>query len=95
MSRYRLSNDAKADLIRIHGYGMKQFGEQQADKYIAMLFEYFEKIADWPYSFEAVDFIKPGYRRCVCGSDAIFYRITDQVEIIAIIGRQDLDSALK
>ena len=91
MSNYKLSNVAKEDLIRIHSYGVKQFGMTQADKYFNTFFEYFDLIAQSPYSFESVDFIKEGYRRCVCGSDSIYYRITNNmVEIMAIVGRQNL-----
>lgn len=91
MAKYRLSDAAKEDLIRIHHYGAKQFGVDQADRYFNTFFEYFEIISQQPYSFESVDFIKKGYRRCVCGSDSIFYRINnDVVEIMAIVGRQDL-----
>ncbi|RAI84383.1 type II toxin-antitoxin system RelE/ParE family toxin [Algoriphagus yeomjeoni] len=95
MSSYKLSNVAKEDLIRIHSYGVKQIGMTQADKYFNTFFEYFELIAQSPYSFESVDFIKEGYRRCVCGSDSIYYRITNNtVEIMAIVGRQDLKNIL-
>jgi toxin ParE1/3/4 len=63
----------------------------QADKYFETFFEYFDLIAKNPYSFESVDYIKTGYRRCVCGSDSIFYRIQNEtVDIMTIIGRQDL-----
>jgi len=90
MAKYVLSNVAKEDLIRIHHYGVKQFGERQADLYFESLFEHFELIAKNPESFESVDYIKQGYRRCVCGVDSIFYRIyKGEVEIMAIIGRQD------
>lgn len=90
MANYRLSNEAKEDLIRIHHYGVAKFGMQQADKYFETFFQYFDIIAENPYSFEAVDYIKIGYRRCVCGSDTIYYKINyDVVEIMAIIGRQD------
>lgn len=93
MAKYRLSNDAKDDLIRIHQFGVRQFGESQADKYFNTFFEYFELIARQPFSFEAVDYIKPGYRRCVCGVDSIYYRVNqDVVEIMTIIGRQDLEN---
>jgi toxin ParE1/3/4 len=34
MIKYRISNEAKEDLIRIHQYGVKKFGERQADKMI-------------------------------------------------------------
>ncbi len=95
MAKYRLSNEAKEDLIRIHQYGAKRFGMDQADKYFESFFEYFDIIAERPYSFESVEFIKKGYRRCVCGSDSIFYRINDDlVEIMAIVGRQDLNNIL-
>ena len=97
MAKYRLSNEAKNDLIRIHHYGVRKFGMVQADRYFDSFFEYFEIIWQRPYSFEAVDFIKKGYRRCVCGTDSIFFKVNeieDVVESMAIIGRQDLDGKL-
>lgn len=91
MAKYRLSNVAKEDLIRIHHYGVKNFGVSQADIYFDSFFTYFEIIAQRPYAFESVDFVKQGYRRCVCGSDANYYRINkDVVEIMTIVGRQEL-----
>ena len=95
MANYKLSNAAKEDLIRIHHFGVKKFGMAQADKYFETFFEYFELIARQPLSFESVDFIRTGYRRCVCGSDSIYYKVNvDEVEIMAIIGKQDLDTVL-
>lgn len=91
MANYKLSNTAKDDLIRIHHYGHKKFGMKQADKYFDSFFEYFDSIAQRPFSFESVDFIKIGYRRCVCGSDSIYFKIHNNiVEIMAIVGKQDL-----
>ncbi|MEQ9168736.1 MAG: type II toxin-antitoxin system RelE/ParE family toxin [Fulvivirga sp.] len=95
MADYRLSNVAKEDLIRIHHYGVMRFGIKQADKYFDSFFKYFDIIAQRPYAFEEVDFIRPGYRRCVCGSDSIYYRINDEViEIMTIVGRQDIEGSL-
>lgn len=95
MEKYRLSNQAKEDLIRIHHYGIKKFGEAQADKYFETFFEYFNLISQRPLSFESVDYIRKGYRRCVVGSDSIYYKINaDIVDIMAIIGRQDFDPFL-
>ena len=95
MARYKLSNEAKEDLIRIHHYGVSNFGMSQADKYFNSFFEYFDAIAQRPLSFEAVDYLKKGYRRCVCGSDSIYYKINDDiVEIMAIVGMQDLKNIL-
>jgi toxin ParE1/3/4 len=95
MEKYRLSNQAKEDLIRIHNYGIKKFGEAQADNYFETFFEYFNLISQRPLSFESVDHIRKGYRRCVVGSDSIYYKINaDIVDIMAIIGRQDFDPFL-
>jgi toxin ParE1/3/4 len=95
MANYLLSNAAKEDLIRIHSYGSKKFGVIQADKYFESFFKYFDLIAQRPFSFESVDFIRAGYRRCVCGSDSIYFRLkNDTVEIMAIIGKQDLENIL-
>ena len=92
MANYKLSNVAREDLIRIHHYGVKQFGIKQADKYFESFFLHFELIAQNPWGFESVDFIKPGYRRCVCGVDSIFYKMNDEeVEIMTIFGRQELN----
>ena len=91
MAKYRLSNEAKEDLIRIHQYGVERFGFVQADKYFDSFFECFDIIAERPFSFESVDYLKKGYRRCVCGVDSIYFRINeDIVEIMAIVRRQDL-----
>jgi len=96
MSNYKLSNTAKEDLIRIHQYGVRKFGVKQADKYFNNFFESFELIVNKPYSFESVNFIKEGYIRCVSGSDSIYYRIENEmVEIMTIIGRQDLEELFK
>jgi len=95
MAKYRLSKTAKEDLIRIHQYGVQKFGMAQADKYFETFFEYFDIIAQQPYSFESVDYIKNGYQSCVCGSDSIYYRINNEiVEIMAIIGSQDINNIL-
>lgn len=92
MSNYRLSKSAKEDLIRIHHFSVKKFGIKQADQYFENYFEYFIIIAERPYSFESVDYIKKNYRRCPCGSDNIYYKINNEtVEIMSIIGRQDLE----
>ena len=89
MAVYKLSNTAKEDLIRIHHYGIERFGIRQADKYFIELFNYFEKIANDPFSFRSVDHIRNGYRRYPCGSETIYFRIKiNEVEIMAIVGNK-------
>jgi len=92
MANYKLSNTAKEDLIRIHQFGVQKFGMKQADKYFNEFFDAFERIAKRPFSYEPVDYVKNGYRRCVSGSDSIYFRIeSNTVEIMTIIGKQDLE----
>lgn len=90
MANYRVSNNAQDDLQRIWRWGLEQFGEAQADAYFNKLIERFEVLAAEPYLAPAVDDIRAGYRRSVCGADSIYYRI-DQgfIEIMAVLGRQD------
>ncbi len=95
MVNYHLSNAARNDLIRIHHYRVGKFGMAQADKHYDSLFECFNIIAARPFSFESVEHIRSGYRRCVCGADSIYYKITDGMEeIMAIVGRQDLNNII-
>jgi toxin ParE1/3/4 len=93
MYKYKLSNIAKDDLIQIYQFGEQRFGIKQAEIYFDSFFTHFEIIAKNPYLFEAVDFIKPGYRRCVCGVDSIYFKINaEEIEIMTIIGRQELNN---
>lgn len=93
MANYKISNTAKEDLIRIYTYGVIRFGEKQAEKYFNAFFESLEKIAKNPFAYEAVDHIKEGYRRCISGVDTIYFRFNDDsIEIITIIGKQDMEN---
>ncbi len=91
MTAYKLTPQAKEDLYRIYAHGVTAFGEDRADRYFAAFFERFEQIAAQPRLYPAVDHIREGYRRSVCGVDSIYYRLDDSgsVEIMTIIGRQD------
>ncbi len=95
MGCYRLSHDAETDLIRIHQRGVREFGEARADQYFQEFFQGFEELGRNPLLYPAVDNIRAGYRRSVCGVDSIYYRINGQiVEIMRILGRQDVEESL-
>lgn len=91
MVSYKLSLEAELDLIRIHQYGVRQFGVEQADQYFYALYKQFEQIAGKPYSYPSAEDIRPDYRRCICGVDTIYYPIVGEgcIEVMAVIGRQD------
>lgn len=92
MGNYRLTEQANRDLNRIYRHGLREYGEVQADKYFNALFDRFEIIAQQPLLYAAADDVREGYRRSVCGVHSIYYRINGtMVDIITIIGRQDID----
>ncbi|MEO3430507.1 type II toxin-antitoxin system RelE/ParE family toxin [Pelagibius sp. CAU 1746] len=94
MAGYKLSQAAKSDLREIYRYGLLEYGETQADRYFADFFARFEQIAETPLLYPAVDHIREGYRRGVCGVHSIYYRIdNDTVEIMRLLGRQDTTEA--
>ena len=95
MAEYKLKDAAKADLKRIYQRGYERYGEIQADEYYYAFFLRFEAIAENPYLYPAVDHIKSGYRRSVCGADSVYYRVVDGIpEIMRILGSQDTGSEL-
>ena len=95
MANYRISEAAKSDLQRIYRRGVLEFGEAQADRYFNAFFERFDELAEQPFQYQAVDDIRQGYRRSVCGVDSIYYRIVDnKVEIMRILGQQDINDWL-
>ena len=94
MGSYRLTDEAEADLIRIHQWGVRRHGEEQADRYFAAFFDHFKKLAEQPLLYSVTN-IREGYRRSVCGSDSVYYQIQDgNVEVMAIIRSQDADQWL-
>lgn len=86
---------AEEDLNRIWRRGVKDFGEAQADKYYHAFFIRFDELAHNPFLYPAVEELREGYRRSVCGVDSIYYQIThDGIEIMRILGQQDIDEWL-
>lgn len=92
---YKLSSEAKMDLARIYWRDVEEFGELQAGRYYETLIQRFSDIAEAPYRYQSVDYIRESYRRSVCGVDSIYYRISgDVIEIMRVLGRQDTDEKL-
>ena len=86
---------AREDLRELYREGLLTWGERQADQYYDALLEQFDLLCENPNLFRAVDEIRQGYRRSVCGVHAIYYRATEsEVEIMAIIKHQDISRRL-
>lgn len=94
MTKYRLSLRAKDDLVAIARYGDEHFGVAQSNRYREQLKKRFLMLAEQPHLYPAVDHIRPGYRRSVCGAHTIYYRVAlDGVEIVRVLKHQNLGDA--
>ena len=94
MANYKLSKLATEDIRRIYEYGILTFGVDIADKYFDALMLSFDDIAKNPLIYAPLQGMEEECRRCVSGSDNIYYEIVgDTVLIVRVIGRQDLRSA--
>lgn len=95
MGTYSLNQAAEEDIERLYRFGVETFGLRQADRYLDALFERFGRIAELPNLYQAVDHIRPGYRRCVFGTHAIYFRTSSRrVEIMRVLGRENPALAL-
>lgn len=98
MKGYILSPAAQADLGDIWDYSARQWGEEQANRYILGMRDACEALADDSKQGRAIDDIRPGYRKLAVASHFLFYRITDagMIDIIRILHqRMDIASRLQ
>ena len=90
VGRYRLAKAAEEDLIGIAIFGDEHFGITQSNRYRDQLERRFTALAEQPLQYPAVDHLREGYRRSVCGVRSIFFRIDGKVgKIIRILRNQD------
>lgn len=91
MAIYRLSEAADSDLERLYNFGINNFGLVLADQYFDGIMDRFQRNADMPRLYPAVDDIRKAYRRSVFGSHSIYYvLIDDGVKIVRILSREDI-----
>lgn len=62
MTRYLLSPAAQADLSEIWDYSARNWGVEQADRYILAIRDACTALADGSRPGQAIDGIRPGYR---------------------------------
>ncbi len=93
MSSYRLSPEAKKDLLVIRAYTRDKWGNQQAQKYIDALEKKCEELAQSPNMGRERPEIKSGYRSLPEGKHVIFYRVGNSgIDILRILhGRMDIE----
>lgn len=95
MANYKINDEALDDIERIFEYGIEIYGLTAARDFIYQLQDRFQNIANSPLQSPAVDEIRNGYRRNVFKGHSIYFRINNEtVEIMAIIGNQDINLRL-
>jgi len=73
---------------------MNTLALHKSDQYRDVLKHRFSLLADQPLLYPAVDHIRTGYRRSVCGVHSIYYRVEGgTVEIVRILKHQNTDKA--
>jgi len=77
VAEYRLSPAAERDLESIWKYTREEWGLEQAERYIDLLTEALQVLADSPKSAPACDHIRAGYRRRLVERHTVYFRIMD------------------
>jgi toxin ParE1/3/4 len=74
---FRLTGQARDDLVEIYLFGMEKFGQRQAERYYALLRQGFDRIADFPLANRERYELTPPARIGLIGSHLAIYRIED------------------
>ncbi len=91
MANYKLSSAADKDFEQLFEYGIDNFGLSKAKSYVDGLIIKFN-----PLHYQAVDYIRSGYRRSVYGTHTIYYMISnDCVDIMRILRSENLATAFE
>ena len=77
MAEYRLTPAAERDLESIWTYTVRQWGVEQADRYIDFLTAAFVELANAPKTAPSCDHVRSGYRRWGVERHMIYFRVTD------------------
>jgi toxin ParE1/3/4 len=88
---YRLTNAAQEDMDQLLDQGIDDYGVEAAIDYYDKIEKRFASLLEQPYQYPAVNQIRVGYRRAVCGVHSIYYRInTEEIVIARILNKQNL-----
>lgn len=96
MTGYLLSPAAQADLGEIWDYSARNWGAEQADRYIRAIRSACEALAAGPTRGRPIDEIRPGYRKLAGQLHFLFYRVTDSglIDVVRIL-HQRMDVAAR
>ena len=95
---YKISVKATEDIEAIWLYTFEHWSLEQADRYINLILDEIEYLADNPNSGKDFEHIRKNYRCSKVKSHLIFYRLADRqvdIEIIRILHqRMDIEHRL-
>jgi toxin ParE1/3/4 len=98
MMGYRISVKAREDLENIWRYTFENWSQEQADRYVNLIFDEIEYLATNPESGRDFGHVREHYRSSKVKSHVVFYKHTDvmqEIEIIRILHqRMDLENRL-
>lgn len=83
--KYIISNEAENDLENIWMYTFQNWSIKQADKYLKLIINHFQYIAQNPTLGKDYSEIRKGYFRSKIESHYIFYKIDKKDKIVKII----------
>jgi toxin ParE1/3/4 len=95
--RIRLSAAARRDLSGIWTYSAERWDEAQADRYVRLIADGFDRLVKGTARSRGADDIRPGYFKLAVGSHVVFYRnhASDVIDVVRILHqRMDFDRHL-
>ncbi len=93
MKRYRLSPGAQRDMADIWLYSAQNWGVDRADDYIRALTDAMVLLVEDPSLGVSCENVRPGYRKRLSGSHAIFYRQERAAIVVIRVLHQNMDAA--
>jgi toxin ParE1/3/4 len=95
---YKISVKASEDIQNIWLYTFENWSLEQADRYVNLIFDEIEYLADNPKSSKNYNHIRKSYRCSKVKSQLVFYRIVDkqaEIEVIRVLHQQmDIENRL-
>ena len=87
MAKYVISERAKNDLREIADYTQRRWSDEQAERYVRMLFGEFARLADKPLVGRSYDNYRVGLRGYSYGKHVVLYRVLSRskVRIVRIL----------
>ena len=83
--KLRLTDEARADLSSIRAYTAREFGAQQATRYMMRLRGGFKTLRQHPEIGYRIDHLKPDHRCFQIGYHRIFYTMKDDIIVVVAV----------